>query len=204
MPSKMTGLFKTLTWQDFKAPQPASNPNNMFAEARPGFSVSGASTQSVGKGSSQAWQLADTITVAVAFDSLKSWVLSSVSSMSKTDQDALLKHEQGHYNLVALLARDMFIELMQLKAARLSSSTVVAQEVQAIHTRYGNLAQPLQDLYDSKAETDHGRDKTKQAKWDGYINSAFTTARVPAESAPDGTAYKIELLPLLRQNGLNI
>lgn len=200
MPSKLTGLFKTLTWQDFKAPQPSSNPNNMSAEARPGFSVSGASTQATGT----TWHLADTLNVTISFDSMKSWVLSSVKSLPKADQDSLLKHEQGHYNLVALLARDMFIELMQLKGAAMASSADVAKEVQTIHTRYGNLAQPLQDLYDSKTETDHGRDKAKQTKWEGFITTAFTQARVPAQTAPDGTAYKVELLPLLRKNGLKI
>ena len=204
MGSKMTGLFRKLTWQDFKGPQPSSNPTNMWAEARPEFSVAGASTQSSGKGSSTSWQLADTITVAITFDSSKSWVLSSVKGMDQATKDTLLIHEQGHYDLVALLARDMFIELMQLKVARLSSSSVVAQEVQAIHSRYGNIAQPLQDLYDSKTQTDHGRDKAKQTSWNGYINTAFTQHRVPAMSAPDGTAYKVELLSVLRQNGIPI
>lgn len=200
MPSKLTGLFKTLTWQDFKGPQPTSNPNNMFAATSSGFSVSGASTQMV----DSVWRLADTLNVTITMDSMKSWALPSVKTMPKADQDALLKHEQGHYNVVALLARDMFIELMQLKGASMASSADVAKEVQAIHTRYGNLAQPLQDLYDSKTETDHGRDKAKQTKWEGYITTAFTQARVPAQTAPDGTAYKVEILPLLRKNGLKI
>lgn len=200
MPSKLTGLFKTLTWQDFKGPQPTSNPNNMFAATSSGFSVSGASTQMI----DSVWRLADTLNVTITMDSMKSWALPSVKTMPKADQDALLKHEQGHYNVVALLARDMFIELMQLKGASMASSADVAKEVQAIHTRYGNLAQPLQDLYDSKTETDHGRDKAKQTKWEGYITTAFTQARVPAQTAPDGTAYKVEILPLLRKNGLKI
>lgn len=204
MGSQMTGLFRKLTWNDFSGSQPASNPSNMVAQARPEFSVSGATTQPIGKGASQSWQLGDTVTVAVKFDSAQSWALPSVSGMSQTDKDALLKHEQGHYDLVALLARDCFIELMQLKGARLSSSSVVAQEVQSIHARYGALAQPLQDLYDGKTQTDHGRDKAKQTLWDGYISTAFSQVRVPAMSAPDGTSYKIELLALLRQNGIPI
>ena len=204
MSSKLTGLFRKLTWSDFQSPQPASNPNNMKAEAHPEFSPSGAATKSVGKGATQTWQLDDTITVAITFDSAKSWVLSSVASMSQQDKDKLLNHEQGHYNLVALLARDMFIELMKLKETRISSSAVVAQEVQAIHTRYKNIAQPLQDIYDSKTQTDHGRDAAKQTLWDGYINTAFTQVRVPTGSAPDGTTYKEEILSVLRKNSIPI
>lgn len=204
MGSQMTGLFRKLAWSDFSGTQPSSNPHNMVAQAAPEFSVTGASTQSVGKGASQSWQLGDTVTVTIKFDSAKSWVLPLVSQMSQADKDALLKHEQGHYDLVALLARDCFIELMQLKGARLSSSAVVAQEVQSIHGRYGALAQPLQDLYDGKSQTDHGRDKAKQTVWDGFISTASSQTRVPAMSAPDGTSYKIEILDLLRQNGIPI
>lgn len=204
MSSKLTGLFRKLTWADFKGPQPASNPENMWAEAHPGFSPSGASTKSVGNGATQTWQLNDTITVAVTFDSAQSWVLSSVAAMSQQEKDRLLNHEQGHYNLAALLARDMFLEFMQLKAARLSSSGVVAQEVQAIQRRYDQIAQPLQDLYDSKTQTDHGKDTAKQKLWDGHMNTAFTQARVPNITAPDGTLYKEEILSVLRKNSIPI
>ena len=204
MSSKLTGLFRKLTWADFQGPQPTSNPNNMWAEAHPGFSPSGAATKSVGKGATQTWQLDDTITVAVTFDTSLSWVLTSVASMSQQEKDRLLNHEQGHYNLAALLARDMFLEFMQLKAARLSSSAVVAQEVKAIQSRYDAIAQPLQDLYDSSTQTDHGKIAANQIKWDGFINTAFTQARVPNITAPDGKLYKEEILSVLRKNSIPI
>lgn len=198
----MTGLVRKLTWSDFKGVEPESA--SMVAEARPTFSVSGASTKSVGKGPSMTWQLGDTITVAVTFDSANSWVSGSVSGLAQADKDALLKHEQGHYDLVALLARDMFIEMMQLKAESFSYSSEIGQKVTAIHTRYGNLAQPVQDLYDATAQTNNGKNKAKQIIWDGYINTAFTQVRASGGSTPGGTMYKAELIPLLKQNGLQI
>jgi len=205
MASQLTGLFRKLTWADFNGPQPSSNPNNMLAQAAPGFSPSGFATQSVGKGASQSWQLADTVLVAITFDSSKSWVLPSVAGMPQAEKDRLLKHEQGHYDLAALLARDMFIEMMQLKAARLSSSAAVSNEVKAVYARYQAIAQPLQDLYDDPTtQTDHGRTKTVQAKWDGFIQTAFTTPRASGGSAPDGTLYKEEILAVLRSNSIPI
>lgn len=204
MSSKLTGLFRKLTWADFQGAEPASNANNMMAEAHPEFAPSGAATKPVGKGATQTWQLDDTIIVDITFDSAQSWKLKSVSSMSQADQDKLLKHEQGHYDLVALLARDMFIELMQLKTTRLSSSAVVAQEVQAIQKRYKAIAQPLQDLYDSPTQTDHGKIAANQTKWDGFINTAFTQTRVPNITAPDGKLYKEEILSILRKNSIPI
>ncbi len=124
--------------------------------------------------------------------------------MSQQEKDRLLNHEQGHYNLVALLARDMFLELMQVKAVRTSTPEAAAKLCTDIQTRYMNITQPLQDLYDSKTETDHGRTAAKQTKWDGFINTAFTQARVPQISAPDGKLYKEEILSVLRNNGISI
>jgi hypothetical protein len=116
----------------------------------------------------------------------------------------LLKHEQGHYEIVALLARDMFIEMMQLKSAGLATSAAVGQQVRAILGRYQRVAQPLQDLYDSNAQTNNGKRSAKQLLWDGYLRTAFTQTRVPAITAPDGATYKVPLLDVLATNGIRI
>lgn len=126
--------------------------------------------------------------------------------MAQAEKDRLLKHEQGHYNLVALLARDMFIELMQVKAVRTATPQDALKLCTDIQTRYINITQPLQDLYDSKAETDHFKNTAKQTKWDGFINTAFTKPRASGGFAPDadGTLYKEEILTVLRSNGIAI
>jgi len=204
MSSQLTGLFRTLTWAEFLGPQPSSNPNNTLARTVTLASQPNFTFKSEGKDAAKTWQLNDTITIAITFDSAKSWKLPAVDSMSQTEKDKLLKHEQGHYNLVALLARDMFIELMQVKAVRSSTATGALKLCIDIQTRYNSISQPLQVLYDSKSETDHGRDAAKQTKWDGFINTAFTQARVPQISAPDGASYKEEILSVLRNNGISI
>ena len=176
----------------------------MWAQAAPEFSPSGVSTTSYGKGSTQSWSLGDSVMVAITFNSAKSWVLPTVASQSEAEKTRLLNHEQGHYNLCALIARDMFLEFMQLKAVRLSSSAAVATEVKAIHTRYSSIAQPLQDLYDAKTQTDHGRDAAAQTRWDGFIKKSFETERTPRIMTPDGKAYKEEILTVLRAAGVPI
>ncbi len=201
MASRLNGLTRKLTWNDFRAPQPA-NPGIMRAEAHPGFSPTGAGTVSVGSGASRVWNLADTLTVNITFDSARSWVLSSVRSMPTADQARLLKHEQGHYEIVALLARDMFIEMMQLKNARMARSADVGTAVTTIFNRYRSVAQPIQDKYDSATETNHGQNTAKQTSWNGYFNTAFTQARTPLMTAPDGATYKVELLTILRNAGM--
>ena len=204
MSSNLTGLFLKLEWKDFKGPVPASNPNNMSAMTASDFAPTGVATESVGSGATQSWRLGNNVTVTIKFDSSISWVLPSVASLNDTQKASLLNHEQGHYNITALLARDMFIELMQLKGVRLSSSSVVVDQAKAIFARYQKIAQPLQDLYDSSSQTNHGKDNAKQLLWDGYINTAFTKARVPAVQAPDGKLYKEELLSILRTNKIPI
>jgi len=204
MGSNLTGLFRVLTWADFTGPQPSSNPDNMLAETKTVASSPYFSFKSEGKGAAKTWQLNDTITISVSIDSAKSWKLPSVDSMSQAEKDRLLKHEQGHYNLVALLARDMFIELKQVKAVRTSTPEAALKLCTDIQTRYSKITQPLQDLYDSKTETDHFRNTAKQAKWDGFINTAFTKERVPQISAPDGASYKEEILSVLRSNNIPI
>lgn len=204
MSSKMTGLFRKLTWADFKCSPPASNPDDMQAEAHPNFSATGVTTKPVGKGADQMWQMGDTITVAITFNSAESWKLKSVASESKQEQDRLLKHEQGHYDLTALLARDMFLELMQLKELTFSTSGEIGAEVRKIHSHYDGKAQPLQNKYDSFVQTDHGRSQPKQTQWDGFINTAFTQPRFPAKLTPGGTVYKIEILEVLKKNGINV
>ena len=56
--------------------------------------------------------------------------------------------------------------------------------------------------YDGTAESDHGENGPGQTKWNKMISDAFTNARVPAQSSPDGKAYKVPLLDVLKQNGI--
>ncbi len=203
MPSRLTGLFRTLTWRDFRGRVP-SNPGTMKAKAATGFSPSSPQTVSYSEGGTTLWRLQDNITINVTFDSATSWVLSSVRSEPISEQNRLLKHEQGHYDLTALLARDFFIDLMQLKQGGFSSSADLAQEVRDLFSTYRGKAQPLQDKYDSPSETDHGKIQTKQTEWNGFINRAFTTPRTPAMTAPDGASYKVKILDVLSNAGIRI
>lgn len=116
----------------------------------------------------------------------------------------ILKHEQGHYDIVALLARDLFIDLMQLKANRYDNQAALNKDVAPILKKYNGTSQKVIDISDSIAESDHGENGTGQAKWNGFLNTAFTKARTPAQSAPDGTAYKVPLLDVLKGGGVTI
>jgi hypothetical protein len=107
---------------------------------------------------------------------------------------------QGHYDLVALFCRDMFIELMTLKQQSSSTPQAVVTAAQAIFQRFDGFIAAVHAPYDN--QTDHGNIAQQQQRWDGFIRSAFTSPRTPAMNAPDGTPYKMPLLDVLSQGGV--
>ncbi len=198
MGSTLTGRDKTLTWADFGTPVPAKPPaagqTAVAAHTEVKYPVTYGWTS---KGKS--FNLADTVTVAIQLDKSKTWVASWVFQQSKQFQDDLLKHEQGHYDIAALLARDMFIELMQLKGQTFASQAALDTAVNAIVNAHRS--QKVHDKYDLASETNHGLNPTQQKAWDGYFQKAKTTQRSPAVQAPDGAFYKVPLLEVLKAAG---
>ena len=67
------------------------------------------------RGSSPArFQLQDSFSTTVDFGR-DSFVMSWVFSRPQQFQTDLLNHEQGHYNITALVCRDCFVDVMLLK-----------------------------------------------------------------------------------------
>ena len=138
------------------------------------------------------------MTVVITFDENNSWVKPSAKT------NALLEHERGHYKISALLARDMFIEFMQLKNVRLPTSNAVSKQASDTFQRYLNVAQKVHTVYDSPGQTNHHANAVKQNAWNGFFNTAFTKARVPAIQSPGGKLWKVELLKVLKNNNISI
>ncbi len=129
---------------------------------------------------------------------VNAWVLRRPAEF----QAAMLHHEQGHYDLVALFCRDMFIDLMALKTQTFPSAQQVIQQVRRILDRYDDLIEGIHALYDRA--TLHSRNPQQQRRWDGFIQTAFTRSRPSGAHAPDGTPYKIPLATVLRSAGVAI
>jgi hypothetical protein len=198
MGSTLTGRDKTLTWADFGTPQPKPKP-------APGSTAVAAHTEVVypivygWASSGKSFSLADNVTVSIRLDPGKSWVADWVFKEAKQFQDDLLKHEQGHYDIGALLARDMFIEIMALKGQTFGSKALLDAAVNAVVNKHRS--QKVHDKYDEKAESNHGLNAIQQKAWDGYFQKAKTAPRTPAVTAPDGAIYKIPLLEVLKGAG---
>jgi hypothetical protein len=203
MPSRLNGLQRTLIWRDFGSPRLGNPPppgqrgvkaqtrarptRTIFAEHIPGTRP-------------PQFRLRDDAVISVDFDRAQTFVNQWALDLPAPLPTDLLHHEQGHYDLVALFCRDMFIELMALKQQSLSTAQAVAAAAEAIFHRFDGFIAAVHTPYDD--QTDHGNIALQQQRWDGFMNSALTTPRNPAMNAPDGTPYKVPLLDVLRQGGV--
>jgi hypothetical protein len=96
-------------------------------------------------------------------------------SANKTPE--LLKHEQGHYDLLVLVIRALARDLESLEAASVSELGRLMNDTQQTHT---DRAQALDDAYDT--QTNHSRDRQAQARWDGAIAAALANPRADTVS----------------------
>ncbi len=202
MPSRLTGLQRTLIWQDFGSPRPGSPPPGQRTtaaqtRARPNRTIF---AEHVPGTRPPQFRLRDNAVISVDLDRGQTFVNQWALNMPAPYPTGLLHHEQGHYDLVALFCRDMFIELMELKQQSSSTPQAVMADAEAIFRRFDGFIAAVHMPYDD--QTDHGNIAQQQQRWDGFIRSAFTTSRTPAASAPDGTPYRVALLDVLRQGGV--
>ena len=144
----------------------------------------------------------DDVVISIDLDPAQTFVNQWALNLPAPSPADLLHHEQGHYDLVALFCRDMFIELMALKQQSSPTPQAVVAAAQTIFQRLDGFIAAVHTPYDN--QTDHGNIAQQQQRWDGFIRNAFTTPRTPAMTAPDGTAYKVPLLDVLRQAGVTL
>lgn len=89
-----------------------------------------------------------------------------VSTASKTAD--LLKHEQGHYDLLVLVTRALARELESLDAASVAE---LGRLVNTAYQTHDGRAQALDAEYDK--QTNHSRDRAAQQRWDTAITAAL-------------------------------
>ncbi|OFY83920.1 MAG: hypothetical protein A3F72_07945 [Bacteroidetes bacterium RIFCSPLOWO2_12_FULL_35_15] len=139
---------QTLTWQNFKAQ--ADNASKLAA-----LSTCKISTKNNVRDDSDSIEFI----IESYFVSNESWVKSSEKN------DYLLKHEQGHFDLNEIYARQIRKELTKTKFT-LGTLNLVFKD---IVKKYFNQLNAVQELYDS--ETKHSKDKKKQEEWNIKIST---------------------------------
>jgi hypothetical protein len=203
--SQLTNVAHQIAWAEFAThkqdPMPPAGTIAPAAFTKPmintqGFGLAGIPGSKPPKG-----QVKDTINVSVSL-SAESWVEDWVFNLPQAKQDDLLNHEQGHFNVGALLARDFYYDLLKLRKKEYNSPAESTADFETLKKARDAAMVSIIKKYDD--DTKHGTVATQQVRWDGFFTSATTQGRSPAETAPDGTPLKIRLVDLLKSFGITV
>jgi len=105
------------------------------------------------------------VTTRISVNRNAAWVLRAQKSAE------LLRHEQGHYDITALGAREVHQRVADLSAAQCSS---IATEAQRIRGEVQQTINQKNFRYDS--QTSHGSNATAQQRWQTSIRRAKQNA----------------------------
>ncbi|HEV2679815.1 MAG TPA: hypothetical protein VGV14_04895 [Rhodanobacter sp.] len=179
MSNNITGLNLRLNWLDFIGQAPPNRPANQAAFTAALFSVSSSVAQayaSIGMRVPAAQNdlgfVVSNLQISVTLNRHRMW------SVASAQTSALLAHEQGHYDIVALTMSDLFNDLLSPPTV-MTSATSVQSFANALATEATRRIAAMQSsngvdgLYDQ--QTNHGLNAVQQAKWD----NAFALARPP-------------------------
>jgi hypothetical protein len=203
--SQLTNVTHQIAWSEFTShkqdPLPPAGTVAPAAFTKPwivtqGFGLAGIPGSKPPKG-----QVKDTINVSVSLGP-ESWVEDWVFNLPQAKQDDLLNHEQGHFSVGALLARDFYYDLLNLRKKQYNSPTESNADFEALKKARDAAMVSIVTKYDD--DTKHGTVSAQQVRWDGFFSSAATQARTPAETASDGTPLKIRLVDLLKSFGITV
>ena len=148
----MTGFTYGVVWDDFQG-DPQEGDEAAFTKAV--FNVSWASRSSGG-----GLGLTN-IVVAVDMVRAQSWVREGAQTAS------LLEHEQGHYDITALGARDLDRDLAGVTASNMARLRTAVNQLIARHQQEVNR---LNLLFDDR--TTHGTNAQQELLWIGRIRTA--------------------------------
>ena len=144
----LSGLNHTVRWSEFtqKRSRPAGEEEDAYIEVRYGYSYSS-------QRNGNAIRISGAV-VTIAMRTRNSW---SVTSQQTTD---LLAHEQGHYDITAIGAREFYNELLTLSAA---SDTDLKQAASDLNNRYQQQINTANSNYDT--QTNHSQNTQQQQQW---------------------------------------
>jgi hypothetical protein len=151
----VNGFDATIQWSKFKQLSAKPVDKDGDAETVSAYASSQISLARRGKGI-----VASSANVTIAINSHESWVVTG-----KTDP-YLLKHEQGHYDITALAARQFYSQIMKLEVA----------DVQAFNTAMKSINDDIKKKIESTnirydKQTGHSRNTTGQTTWNQKIDA---------------------------------
>jgi hypothetical protein len=171
--SSLEGHDETLIWADFQAKAPSASASSEAAFASARFDMKYDDVWDDSHGAAHGYRI-DHVQVQVEVERSLMW------SVKKDRTPALLAHEQGHYDIVALLGRDLYNELTGWNSGarprRFRKESDLKDEANRVLRRYQKLAVDLAGssssvgVYDAK--TKHGTDAKVQEQWTAALAKA--------------------------------
>jgi len=209
MASSLTGLMRQLTWADFAtrrgpAPSPGSSATAAFTDAR--FRLSGLAFRHDPAQAHGTVSLVDSLHIAISLHAT-SFKMNWLASQPAGFQADLLNHEQGHYWVTALLARDLFVDMMLQKSEVYADNAAGTAAFNAIKAGSVDKIQAIQDMYDREVHPEQAQGLSRgpiQQQWDAIFRAAFTNPRASGTTTPDGTPHKARLVVAIRASGRSI
>ena len=180
MTNTLTGQNLRVQWSDFGGRIPSNRPANQAAFTSASFSLSDFNIvqayAAIGIRMPNAQNdlgfVIDNLRIHVTLNRVRMWSVAA----SRTPE--LLTHEQGHYDIVALVMSDLFNDLVSPPTV-LTTTSAVQQFANVLITEAQRRIRVMESsatqdgLYDR--QTNHSEDSVAQAKW----NRAFSNARPP-------------------------
>ena len=170
----LSGFSYNMTWRDFTGRVPGGAASGTLAFVATTFTFN-APWSFAAKNGVSIYKI-DSVSASISLNRSRMWARATGRT------DALLRHEQGHYDITALLVRQGYQELTDLLPNRYDSEDEVTAAIGAVQTPVVDLIAQLQSSANGDGRydvsTNHGLNSGTQAQW----NSAFTTCR----AAPSG------------------
>jgi hypothetical protein len=202
MPSTLMGLERRLKWSDFASvtDRPAGVPDGALAETKTVRTVTGFSVANLAKaGQPDAYAISDSFVMHLSLGP-NSWRLGSNSQRSTSEEAWLLAHEQGHYDIFALMSRDYFEGLRAMVGKTFPSQSALVGDMASLKVEILDRIEEVQHAYDG--DTKNSQNGEEQWNWLGLIRRARELHRSPLQLGPDGRYLKLELLSVLKGRSL--
>lgn len=213
MTSALIGSDYKLHWTDFTsvATPPATATPSAYASAamtHAESTVAGLNVAPVWSGAPGPFHMvSNSLVVRIAMKS-DSWRLASVTTWSGPDQVWLLKHEQGHYDITALLARDYYQRIRAMMGRPFTNPADAWEQIAS--NAAATIARTAAMNHDYDATTWGGSKREVQWSWWCAIERARQLHRSPLArddfgnllKDDQGHLLKVELVDALRSLGL--
>ena len=155
---RLTGWPRQISWDEFK--DVATRPAGETEDAQ--IDTQTLQPERVGVTREQGQFRLGNFTVKLSVIRNNSWVVANQKS------DTLLAHEQGHFDITGLVARDL---AKALGALRVGTTDELQREVSRLFEAYDTWAKSLSKQYDD--ETGNSRNAKVQAEWEARIRTCM-------------------------------